>query len=290
MQNRKKLDSDMKMTGSLKGLAQAYEQISVTKMQRVRGKVLSSRDYLTELSIVFGSVKSSYRLEIDKFLNKKRKKGILQLSPFGGNGRNISILLSSNGKLYGDIGQKVFNFFMDSVQKENSDIYIIGKIGRELFINSGVRKKYGYIDFPDELEEEAGLKDFFKDLLQYETVNVFHGQFQNVLTQKPLVSNVSGTQGLTADGTPAKNIKFFFEPSLEEVLELFEDQIFASLFKQTLHESELSHVASRIKQMENALENIGEYEKKLARIKKRVHKRVEGAKQIQRMAGMRLWK
>lgn len=289
MQN-KKIDKDVKLVKSLKGLAEAYEEISVTKMQRVRGKVLSSRDYLTELSRVFTNVKANYKAEIARFMNKKHNKGVLSFSPLGGNGKYMAILLSSNSKLYGDIGRKVFDLFIANIERDNPDIYIVGKVGRELFDASGIRKKYRYIDFPETKEEEAELAPFFKILDQYENVNVFHGQFMNVLNQQALVSNVTGTQGLTSGEPGNENVRFFFEPSIEKVLELFENQIFASLFKQTLHESELSHVASRIRQMETALQNIGDYEKKLERLKKRAHKRMEGAKQIQRLSGMRLWR
>lgn len=289
MQN-KKLEKDQKLVQSLKGLAQAYEEISVTKMQRVRGKVLSSRDYLNHLSEVFANVKANYRAEIQKYVNKKQRHGSFSFSPLGGNGKTLSVLLSSNSKLYGDIGRKVFGIFAKDVQENNSDIYIVGKVGKELFEFNKIRKEYRYIDFPETKEEEVNLGSFFQELENYETVNVYHGQFMNVLSQEALVSNVTGTSGMTSDKEGNSNVKFYFEPSLEAVLEIFENQIFVSLFKQTLHESELSHVASRIRQMENALENIGEYEKKLSRIQRKLHKRVEDAKQIQRISGMRLWK
>lgn len=289
MQN-KKLEKDQKLVESLKGLAQAYEEISVTKMQRVRGKVLSSRDYLSHLSEVFANVKANYRAEIQKYMNKKQQRGSFSFSPLGGNGKTLSVLLSSNSKLYGDIGRKVFGIFAKDIRENNSDIYIVGKVGKELFDFNKIEKKYRYIDFPETKEDEVKLGTFFQELESYETVNVYHGQFMNVLSQEALVSNVTGTSGMTPDKEGNPSVKFYFEPSLEAVLEIFENQIFVSLFKQTLHESELSHVASRIRQMENALENIGEYEKKLSRIQRKLHKRVEDSKQIQRISGMRLWK
>ena len=113
----------------------------------------------------------------------------------------------------------------------------------------------------------------------------------NVLTQNPVIANVSGTQSLEATkGNTKKQIKFFFEPSLESVLTIFENQIFGSLFRQTLHESELSHVTSRMQQMELALENIEISQKKLNKQKKLVIKRQESAKRLQRLAGISLWR
>ncbi len=284
----KKIDKDQKLVDSLKGLAQAYEQISVTKMQRVRGRVLSSREYLAHLSEVFENVKSNYQDEIEKYMLKK--KTFFSFSPMGGNKKSLAILISSNNKLYGDIGRKVFTKFWQDFKQNNPDIFIVGKVGKELFDYNKTQKSYRYIDFPESKEDESNLQEFFKEISNYETVNVYHGEFVNVLTQMPLVSNISGSNFLTSESKSDEKVKFFFEPSISTVLKFFEDQVISALFRQTLHESELSHVASRIRQMESALQNIGDYEKKLLRIKRREHKRVEDSKQIQRVSGMRLWR
>mgnify|MGYP001369188352 CR=1 FL=1 len=289
MQNRKQLDRDIKLINTFKGLAEAYEEISVTKMQRVRGKVLSAREFLEELSKVFDDVKSSYGTQIEQLL--KHKKGIFSFSTFNKNGKSVSVLISSNNKLYGDIGRKVFRVFMDQVKGTQGDIFIIGKVGKEFFENSGENKKFGYMDFPENESEQQELSKLLGSLSTYESVHVFYGQFVNVLTQNPVVTNVSGTESLKNNKLEEKRqVRFFFEPSLEAVLSIFENQIFGSLFRQTLHESELSHVTSRIRQMEYALENIEDSQKKLYKKRKLVIKRQESAKRLQRLAGISLWR
>lgn len=289
MQNRKQIDKDIKLINTFKGLAQAYEEISVTKMQRARGKVLSAREFLEELSDVFEDVKASYGTQIEKLL--KHKKGVFSFATLNKNGKTVSVLISSNNKLYGDIGRKVFGVFMEDIKKVNTDIYIIGKVGKEFYENSGVGKKFGYMDFPESEEAQKQLGDLLKNLGAYESVHVYYGQFVNVITQNPVVSSVSGTSVLTSESNKEdKQVHFFFEPSLESVLSIFENQIFGSLFRQTLHESELSHVTSRIRQMEYALENIEVSQKKLNKKRKLVIKRQESAKRLQRLAGISLWK
>ncbi len=288
MQNRKQLEKDINLIGSFKGLAQAYEEISVTKMQRARGKVLAAREFLDSLSAVFADVKSSYSDEIQQIT--RNKKGIFSFSTGNKNGRTISVLISSNTKLYGDIGKKVFRYFIEEVKSLNSDIYIIGKVGREFYDSTSEKKEYQYIDFPDSEDGKKHLDEVLKILEQYENVQVYYGQFVNVITQNPVKANVSGTSKLEEVAVNQRHVKFFFEPSIESVLTIFENQIFGSLFRQTLHESELSHVTSRIQQMEMALENIEVNQRKLNKKKKLVIKRVESAKRLQRLAGISLWK
>ncbi len=288
MQNKKQLEKDINLIGSFKGLAQAYEEISVTKMQRARGKVLATRAFLDDLAKVFADVKSSYSEEIQQLGQKK--KGIFAFSTGNKNGKTIAVLISSNNKLYGDIGKKVFRFFMQDVKQNNADIYVIGKVGRELFDLSSDKKQYQYIDFPEGEDAKNVLDGVLKVLEQYQTVLVYYGQFVNVITQNPVKANVSGTKKLEEVEENKKHVKFFFEPSVESVLKVFENQIFGSLFRQTLHESELSHVTSRIQQMEYALQNIETSQKKLTKTKKLVMKRQESARRLQRLSGASLWK
>lgn len=290
MQNRKQLEKDINLIGTFKGLAQAYEEISVNKMQKIRGKVLSAREFLTDLSSVFADVKGSYRSEIEKMINKN-KKGVFSYSNINKNGKTISVFLSSNNKLYGDIGKKVYRLFINDMQKSNSDIYIIGKVGRELYDQSDNKRAYKYMDFPDNKEAAEKFGEVLNTLEQYQTVNVYHGQFVNVITQNPVTTNVTGTEALEkVDNRQKRQVKFYFEPSLQEVLSIFENEIFGSLFRQTLHESELSHVTSRIQQMEYALENIDSYQKDLTKRKKLVIKRQDSAKRLQKFAGVSLWR
>jgi ATP synthase F1 gamma subunit len=288
MQNKKQLEKDINLIGSFKGLAQAYEEISVTKMQRARGKVLATRAFLDDLAQVFADVKSSYSDEISQLGEKK--KGIFSFSTGNKNGKTIAVLISSNNKLYGDIGKKVFRFFMEDVRQNKADIYIIGKVGRELYDQVTYKKAYQYIDFPEGEESKKILEGVLKVMEQYQTVLVYYGQFVNVITQNPVKANVSGTKKLEEVEENKKHVKFFFEPSVESVLTVFENQIFGSLFRQTLHESELSHVTSRIQQMEYALQNIEISQKKLTKTKKLVMKRQESAKRLQRLSGASLWK
>lgn len=288
MPDNKQLDETIKLTSSLKGLAQAYEEISVTKMQRVRDNVLASRDYLTALSEVFNTVKQSYHADIQALIAKKHGHGVVSFST-GKNGKSILILLSSDSKLHGDIGRKVFRYFLEKVKAGNSDIYIIGTVGKELFDAADTKREYSFMKFPETKDEQENLAQLYEVLELYEEVTVFYGQFVNVLTQNANTTSVTGYTPADLDEKVEK-VHFFFEPSLKSVLQFFESQIFTSLFRQTLHESQLAHDASRINQMESALSNIQDSQFKLIREKRRIHKRQENQKQIQRMLGRRLWR
>src|SRR3989344_4940029 len=73
---------------------------------------------------------------------------------------------------------------------------------------------------------------------------IFYEQFNNVISQSPIVTNISGDPLPWEKGGP--QAKYFFEPSLEKIMEFFEKEIFASIFQQTIFESELAKFAARM--------------------------------------------
>lgn len=303
MQN-KKIESEREFVRTIKTIAQAYEEISVIKMQRIRSSVLAARVFLNDLSTVFGDVTGSYHDEIMAMINE-RKKSVFSLSGkrqaesgkqelFEKNGREVVVLVSSNAKLYGDIINKVIHRFLFYVSSHkdvpNMDIAIVGRVGRDLFEQSEEKREYTYFDMPDSGVTMDNLKALAYFLEKYQKVTVFYGKFINVLTQDATNSDITGEEGSLESGTQTvEKIHYFFEPSLQNILQFFETQVFSLLLKQTLHEAELSRIASRLQAMENALVNINKTEKTLVLAERQARKQLENKKRIETFSGIHLW-
>src|SRR5258708_40304316 len=137
----------------------------------------------------------------------------------------------------------------------NVDIAIVGKTGKELYDTSSINHPYTFFDLPDVLHSMEELKPLISHILQYEHVTVFYGRFVNIVTQEAAYTSISGDEQVETieKQERPKEYGFIFEPSIEEVLDFFETQIFSSLFKQTIVEAELARLASRIKAMEQAI-------------------------------------
>jgi F0F1-type ATP synthase gamma subunit len=71
-----------------------------------------------------------------------------------------------------------------------------------------------------------------------------------------------------------------FEPSPEEILSFFETQIFTSLFKQTINESYLAQIGSRIMVLETASARIESRLKELDKEFKRIQRQKQNKKQL----------
>lgn len=270
-----KLNEDLEAADSLKFLAQAYELISVTKMQQIRRSVLKTRDFLDRLADVFVDVKGSYR----------------SFSTLAKNGKSVAVLISANTRLYGSIVYQIFDAFALFIKEQrNTDVVIAGKIGKELFEAAG-KEAYEYFDLPDNDVTFASLEPLVSKILNYQKVTVFYGRFINVLNQNPESREITGEQpAQSTDPRYQRSLHFLFEPSLENILNFFETQVFASDFQQTIHETQLARYASRINAMEEALIHIDKSIRTIKYLKLKSMKDLQNKKQQQTMAGINLWR
>lgn len=299
MQNRSAITSSIELVSALKMLVEAYEEVSVVKMQKSRSSVLSTRDFILGLSDVFGDVRYSFESEVKRLLEKEKKEAAKISFKTGlKNNKRVSVLLSANAHLYGDVVKKVYHLFMDNISQIETDIVIVGRIGKSLYDASERKKEYTYFDLPDEEVTLENLQSIVSYISKYEYVDVYYGQFVNVISQISVSSSISGEHPLDLHSEQAQKARFDsagraeyfdFEPSFDKIYFFFENQVFFSLFKQTVHETELARLASRINAMEGALIHIEKTERELFSQKRRLKKMTDNRKKIETLSGMRLW-
>lgn len=277
MPTKYSIESDIDLINTLKTVTQVYQEIAVMKMQKVRTSVLVTRDYFTKLTEIFYDVKRSYNKELNKLMQQKKKK-------------RLSILLSPNTKLYGDIVYKVVKNFITDIKKNDDEITIIGRLGKELFANEQITRPYTYFEISDSEIRMDDLRAIIAHIASFDSINVYYPRFENIVSQKSAITNVSGDIPMKeGEVLNYKERAYLFEPNLESILIYFKTQMISSLFKQTVHESQLARFASRIRAMEEALENINVRSKTLYSERSKLNKLIENKKQLERMAGISLW-
>lgn len=288
MQGLKYIKKEIPILHSLHTVAQVYQETSISKIQEVRAGVLTTRDYLSGLSNIYSELKMSQSNQVAKLA----KSGL----PAGRQGKlqkTLFILLSANAKLYGEIVKEVYELFIEALKNEpDADVMIVGKLGERLFKEDGMTRQHIFIEIPDSDLQPKDLEPIIFNIIKYENVIVFHGKFYNLVTQKASRANITGEavsqEGVTNKGGATK--QFLFEPNLEKLIQFFETQIFVTLFRQTVHESELARYASRVNAMEESLQFIKKRQKELNSAKQRLGRSLQQKKQLERLSGMRLWR
>ena len=190
--------------------------------------------------------------------------------------------------------QRIFKLFIENVLKDNSDIIIVGRVGRRLYEEQPNKKTYLYFELPDIEISLENLKPVIFHLVKYQKIMVYYGRYDSVVTQKEISSNISGDQPfeLTAEPKPEADAtsQFLFEPSLDVILAFFEDLIASSLFRQTVHETQLARWASRILSMEKAQVNIDTQLTELRLSNLKIQKQQQNRTQLERLAGISFWR
>jgi ATP synthase F1 gamma subunit len=273
---------------TLRNILETYEEIAATRMGRIRSSVLASRDFLLEINAIFQQVKASYKSQIELLMKKKKIQDISRLTFIQRNGKTLYVYVSANTRLYGEIIRKTYDVFIENVKKAPGDIAILGKLGMEFFKAEGIKAHVTYFELSDNQIDNAVIQKIVEQIIRYEKVLVFYEQFNNVIDQTPIVTNISGDPLPWEKGGPA--VKYFFEPSLEKIMEFFEKEIFSSIFQQTILESELAKFASRMVSLDYASENTKTRLKQVAIEKNKIKHRESNKRQLEKFASMKLWR
>jgi len=294
MAQKKIILEELESLNSLKELAESYEEIAATRMQKIRDSVLKTRDFLSEISDIFVDLKSSYQREVKDLLTKIKQGGKTLLPILQKNNKLLMVYLSSNGRLYGSVTKKTFDLFIEDLKAngpDNVDIVVIGSAGKEMLESSSVKRPFEYFDIPDNNVGLNHIRTVMKKYLQYERVHVYYGKFGNVVKQSAISTSITGEDIFETEvpSNVPREDRFIFEPILEKIFHFFATQIMATLFSQTLLENQLARHASRVNAMEEALVHIEGESKKLILERTRVKHSMMNKKQLESMSGFILW-
>ena len=126
-------------------------------------------------------------------------------------------------------------------------------------------------------------------LLQFEKIFVFSAKMESLISQVPMVTNISGEKVDLSTWQKQKITWYLFEPSLEKMLSVFEGEILASVFEQSIHESQLAKFASRLINLDRSVESIDDKLKGVSIQRRRLAHKLGNKKQLSALAGISLW-
>lgn len=248
MLTKETINKEIDFLDQTKDLCLSYEQISMMRMNTIKKGVLTTRDFYADVTDVYYEVKKTHKKQM-LLLEKKREEN---------KKKKVSVFLSADNKLYGDILNKVFHLFISDIQKEETDIIIVGSLGKTMFDALHMDKPYTYVSLPhadSELTLED-LKEVMEKLIQYGRIDVYFGKYESYINQKAMCINITGDALFGEEKQTTESSQYYFEPSLEKIKLFFETQMVSALLKQSVYEGQLARYASRIGSMEEALHAI----------------------------------
>lgn len=271
MRSYKFLVSEASNLLEIKGFIEVYEELAAGKMQKIRKFILSGRDFFEALEKLSDEVGSDFET-----VTEAGKK-------------TAAVFISANTGLYGEIIDKTFKQFLVFISKNESDVYIVGKLGEELMKSLAPKVAFRPLPFSDGdiVPEEFNLA--LSSLFPYKKIVVFYGKFYNIATQHPFVSRLSG-ETLSRSQNPEElakiHFRYLYEPSLFTVSEVFAGEILTSMFDAILREAQLAKQASRLIQLDTTIENIDFSLIKITSEKRNLRKKILNKKQNSMVSGI----
>lgn len=246
MSNLKQLQVQVQDTESLRLIAQSYSEISAAKLNNIRSSMEHNIKFAAELGELYNLVKDEA---------VKRKVPLIPKTP-----GVIHLLLTSNNRFYGTLERPLARYFATATQNfahQNPNVpyqvIVVGKTGDTFLQSLSYPLKYQKVSFEQDLPSLQEFKVLTDTIKQYQTVLVYHSRFKTVLTQLPVISDI--TKSTIRPAQTLEPVRYIFEPELDQILKFFEGQIFELLFDQTLLESDLARTAARLTSMNGAEEN-----------------------------------
>lgn len=265
--------------GNLKSMVRVTGEIASGRMQKSRDGVLYRRDYLDELKKIFTQVHRSFLLA-----HHGDSKDGKKFTALAHNGKKVAVFLSANTRLYGDLLSRTFERFWEDVKQTGAEITVVGRVGQQMIKARDGNVPMTIFELQDEKITPEEMKKILIHLVPYEEIHVFYGKYVNPVRQEAEEFTISAELELLDDApTNEPIVEYLYEPSLEKVLAFFENQIFSTMFDQTVMESTLAKYAARFAAMDRAEQQIDRRLREAKRNMRVVKHREANKKQLNQM-------
>jgi F0F1-type ATP synthase gamma subunit len=272
MQLWRTVKQDQEQTQELRGLVSVYQELAASKMQLVREEITVAQSFYDGLRTLLEEVGADSPPPTD-------------------DSQPALIWISSSSGLFGDITERTRELFLDQLKTLQAKskthklgIWVVGKVGVQFMSQWCPDQPFTALELTDETLERAELEGLLPSLTQYSQVIVVHSLFQNLVRQEPVAEVLSSLQYREAEildsAVQQKRRAFLYEPSFSAVADVFSRQIATSVFQQMLDQSRLSKYASRMMNLDHAIEKIDDSLVQLRLAERKIrHRRAEQKQQ-----------
>lgn len=291
----------MAVVKSVGGFANALQQIAAMRMVSLRDKVLSSKRFVDEATEILRELNYYSELVYKNEYNKankrafKRSKSGLVESP-----RRALVVVTSNQGLCGKYNAEVFKKLESKIfeAQKDSDIFIIGKKGQEHYLTN---KKYQYKFYPYSLPDEFTATDLLRLVSMfpyYSEIMMVYSRYVNTVTRDvvetllvtpPVPPKKPDEQKDKKGKNKAEEVKFIFEPSIEELIKDVSGKLRAATFQQQVYDSRLAQFSAQMVGMQAASENAKVLTQDLQHEYNKIRRKMIDKKIAEVLGGSALW-
>ena len=243
---------------STQQITKAMKLVSTVKLQRAKGRALKSKYYF----------KAMYNT-VTKLLSESGGVDTPYVTHNGSDRRAVLVITSNRG-LSGGYNSNVAKLITGGdFDKDKTDIYIIGRKGRELLERKGFTMKQDYSDLADAFEYADAIKVCTTLLHEFEEgrvgeIDIAYTNFKNTVSHEPVLLKLlpiipGEIEDDDEDDDSSNNLLLMnFEIPDEEALKYIVPKYVTSLIYGALVEAVASENGARMQAMDSATNNAEE--------------------------------
>ncbi len=270
-----KLQLDDAITLSL--ISSAFTEASAAGLQKVKKQFEINQQFYDEISHVYHLVRASgERLQLEKKIAPLEKK-------------IVSVAMTSNQRFYGNLNVNVMRGYLEEIQKQKTDVLVIGLTGIDFMKSSGYVKPYNTMMFDKDSPTNIEIQKFLDATAQYDSILVYFPKFVSLVTQTVGVIDITQTISPT-DQTPEEEIHILFEPEYSKILDFFKRQVRNLLLMRVLLEASLSRTSARLITMSSAEERADDLIKETKGQLRKIQLSIANRRLLETFAGIGKWK
>jgi len=259
----------MIVVGSVGDFTNALQQIATIRMMKLRDKVLTSRPFVETAAEMMAELTTLRNtMQVDDLVKlEKKKKGEAaapkaKIDPKKNpteaafNERSAVIVITSNQGLTGRYNIEIYQKLEKVIEQEKeSDFFVIGKKGQEVFANGKFKVKSYPYSVPDNFTIDD-LKRLIVMFDYYSRVTLIYSRYVNSAVRDVVTISVVNPV-LQADNpdVPAMKGRYTYEPDIDELISGISKKLRAALFQQQILDARLAQFSAQMIGMKTASDN-----------------------------------
>ena len=268
---------DLETIGSV---ASALFNVSAEKIRRLRAAFEKNKAFYDDIAELYQSIKQT---AFER--NELPKKSVTVV-------QTVTVAFTSNIRFYGVVNAEVMEAFIKHMRSGiESDYMVIGRTGKTLMMNvPDLQKRASYYAFKEDEPNDEESRQFLKNVVSYNQVQIFYPSFRNVFDQKVVMQDITYTPSAATAPGHTLAFDYIFEPELPKILNFFETKVRYLLFKRVMLESELSRTAARLIPMNKAQDRSVEEILRLRRATRRKIANFNDLRLLESFSAISKWK
>lgn len=239
------IQEDLDQIHVIEDLTGVFESVASIKIARLRNRVVASKEFFAELWQTYRGLRVDPK---EQLLRKSRKT----------NGRSVLVAVTTEGKLSGEIGNKVLEDVVAAYhENKNLDVIVLGSYGATQLRERDIKVTHM---FPlPENDVQFSVAEIITSLHEYQQISVFYQMYESLRIQRVgRIELISAVHELSDEVDDDKEVEivsshdYIFEPGAAEIATYLESLMMGVALTQVLMESKLAQFASRFNAMNAA--------------------------------------